>query len=58
LDAEGNKLATSNLPDSGSNVGFPSSAEGSEHFANILKGTCQRLSEAEIDELVAAFRSK
>ncbi|MEQ1829573.1 MAG: thioredoxin family protein [Pirellula sp.] len=54
LDASGKKLATSNLPDSGNNIGFPSEDYGREHFANMLKATRQRMTDQEIEELVAA----
>ncbi|RCS48247.1 hypothetical protein DTL42_13665 [Bremerella cremea] len=58
LDAEGNKLATSNLPDSGNNIGFPSEATGQEHFANMLKATRQRMTDQEIADLAAAAGEK
>ena len=54
LDADGEKLVTSNLPDSGRNIGFPSQASGQKHFANMLKSTSQRMSAQEIQDLVAA----
>lgn len=54
LDAQGNKLATSNLPKSGSNIGFPSEPEGQVHFANMLKDTRQRMTDQEIDDLISA----
>lgn len=58
LDAEGNKLATSNLPDSGDNIGFPSEATGQEHFANMLKATRQRMTDQEIADLAGAAGEK
>ena len=54
LDAQGNKLATSNIPKSGSNIGFPSEPEGQVHFANMLKETRQRMTDQEIDDLISA----
>jgi len=53
LDSDGNTLITSNLPESGENMGFPSTHEHRKHFANMLKATRQRMSDQEIDELVA-----
>lgn len=52
LDAEGNKLATSNEPDSGANVGFPEDEAGQRHFRRMLETTCQRMTPAEITELL------
>jgi hypothetical protein len=52
LDSSGKKLATSNLPDSGENIGFPSSKEGREHFANMLKSTRQHMTDQDLDDLV------
>lgn len=57
LDAQGNKLATSNLPESGRNIGFPSEAEGQEHFMNMLKSTRQRMTDQEIVDLASAAKS-
>ena len=54
LDSDGKKLATSNLPESGDNIGFPSSDQGREHFSSMLRSTRQRMSDKEIEELVAA----
>lgn len=58
LDAQGNKLATSNLPESGRNVGFPSDAQGQEHFMNMLKSTRQRMTNQEIVDLASAAKSE
>jgi thiol-disulfide isomerase/thioredoxin len=58
LDAQGNKLATSNLPESGRNVGFPSDAQGQEHFMNMLKSTRQRMTDQEIVDLASAAKSE
>jgi hypothetical protein len=54
LDSDGEKLATSNLPDSGQNIGFPSEVSGQKHFAEMLQSTCQRMSAQEIQDLAAA----
>lgn len=52
LDSSGNRLATSNLPDKrGTNIGFPSSEAGRSHFAEMLRSTSKRMTEAEILEL-------
>ncbi len=56
LDAQGEKLATSNEPESNSNIGYPSSAAGQEHFENMLKTTRQRLSDEEIGELIGKLK--
>jgi len=58
LDAQGNKLATSNLPKSGRNIGFPSEAEGQEHFMNMLKSTRQRMTDQEIVDLASSAKSE
>ncbi|PQO37372.1 hypothetical protein DTL21_05360 [Bremerella cremea] len=58
LDAEGNKLATSNMPESGDNIGFPSSDEGRQHFKNMLKATSTRMTDAEIDSLAGDVEAK
>ena len=58
LDAQGNKLATSNLPESGRNIGFPSEAEGQEHFVNMLKSTRQRMTDQEIVDLASAAKGE
>ncbi|XZE18297.1 M56 family metallopeptidase [Pirellulaceae bacterium SH449] len=54
LDSSGNVLSTSNEPESGDNIGFPREASGQKHFANMLKATRQRMTDAEIAQLVAA----
>jgi hypothetical protein len=54
LDSQGNKLATSNIPESGANIGFPSEPEAQVHFANMLKATRQRMTDKEIDDLITA----
>jgi hypothetical protein len=54
LDSQGNKLATSNIPESGANIGFPSEPEAQIHFANMLKTTRQRMTDQEIDDLITA----
>jgi len=52
LDADGKKLATSNEPDSGCNIGFPSGETEQQHFRRMLETTCQRMTPAEITELL------
>jgi len=52
LDANGQKLATSNEPQTKNNIGYPSSAAGQQHFENMLKTTRQRLSDEEIGALI------
>lgn len=54
LDSSGAILSTSNEPESGDNIGFPGEASGQKHFASMLKATRQRMTDAEIDQLVAA----
>ena len=43
LDADGKVLATSNKPDDGSNIGFPSQPDEIDHFLHILRTTAQRM---------------
>ncbi|QDV22564.1 thioredoxin family protein [Aureliella helgolandensis] len=57
LDAQGEKLATSNDPSTGKNIGFPSVQNGRKHFANILNATRQRMTEPEVQALVDAIES-
>ena len=52
LDDEGNTLATSNEPDEGRNIGYPSEDWGQKHFAEMLTSTRQRMTDEEITELV------
>lgn len=54
LDASGKKLVTSNLPDSGRNIGFPSEEEGQRHFASVLKSTRLRMTDQEVEDLAKA----
>jgi hypothetical protein len=58
LDADGTKLATSNEPDSGSNIGFPSGEVGQRHFRRMLETTCQRMTPDEISALVDSASEK
>ncbi len=53
LDADGTKLATSNEPESGDNIGYPSSESGQDHFAKMLNQTRQRLTEKQVNDLVS-----
>lgn len=52
LDAQGEKLATSNEPENKSNIGYPSSPAGQQHLENMLRTTRQRLSDEELSELI------
>ena len=54
LDSEGETLVTSNIPDSGDNIGFPSEPKAIEHFANMFKLTRQRMTDQEIADLILA----
>jgi hypothetical protein len=58
MDADGKKLATSNSPESGSNIGYPSEASGRVHFAHMLNATRQRMSEADVQSIIAAIDDK
>ncbi|WP_162006790.1 carboxypeptidase regulatory-like domain-containing protein [Roseimaritima sediminicola] len=55
LDAQGNKLVTSNHFKSGDNIGFPSSQQGREHFKHMLLETRQAMTDEQIDVLVAGL---
>lgn len=55
LDASGKKLATSNAPESGDNIGYPSEESGQVHFAHILNTTRQRMTEADVQSLIDAI---
>ncbi|MGB7326385.1 MAG: carboxypeptidase regulatory-like domain-containing protein [Rubripirellula sp.] len=52
LNADGEKLATSNHFESGDNIGFPSSEDGQAHFKKMLIETKITMTEEEISELV------
>jgi hypothetical protein len=52
LDAEGNKLITSNHYESKENIGFPSEATGKAHFKKMLELTRIRLTDAEIQDMI------
>ncbi|TWT83110.1 Nickel uptake substrate-specific transmembrane region [Planctomycetes bacterium CA13] len=52
LDASGEKLATSNTPDSGENIGYPSSETGQSHFANMLNQTRNRMTKEDVNALI------
>ncbi|MEZ6121607.1 MAG: M56 family metallopeptidase [Planctomycetaceae bacterium] len=54
LDDHGNRLATSNIPATGDNIGFPSEESGQQHFKNMLMQTRQRMTDQEIENLVKA----
>ncbi|HUG69165.1 MAG TPA: thioredoxin family protein [Pirellulaceae bacterium] len=56
LDADGEKLATSNDQVTKRNVGYPSETSGQKHFEHMLKLTRQRLTDEEIAELIAKLK--
>ena len=58
LDSDGQTLATSNDSKSGKNIGFPSEPESLNHLSEMLKSTRQRMTDQEIEDLVAAASSK
>ena len=53
LDAEGERLATSNHSESGDNMGYPSSDKGREHFKSMLLETRLSMTADDIDQFVA-----
>jgi hypothetical protein len=53
LDASGAILATSNDLHTTRNIGYPSETSGQAHFKSMLQGTRQRLTDEEIDQMVA-----
>ena len=55
LDADGKVLATSNKPDDGSNIGFPSEPDSIDHFMHMLKTTAQRMTADDFAQLKAAL---
>ena len=57
LNAQGEKLATSNDPETGDNIGFPAKAEGQTHFADMFNDTRKRMSESDVQSLVASIKS-
>ena len=57
LDAQGKKLATSNDPKTGDNIGFPSEASGKTYFAKTLNETRQRMSENDVESLIDSIGS-
>jgi len=57
LDNHEEKLATSNDPSTGKNIGFPSEPRGRQHFKNILNATRQRMSETDVQSLIDAIDS-
>ncbi|MEW4526947.1 thioredoxin family protein [Maioricimonas sp. JC845] len=57
LDAEGNRLVTSNNSD-GDNIGYPSSPSGRAHFRIMLTKTAIRMTPEEIDGLIEALASR
>ncbi len=58
LDADGARLATSNEPESGGNIGFPVTESELSHFEQVLKSTRQRLTDDEIAHLMAQLTDK
>jgi hypothetical protein len=55
LDADGKVLATSNKPDDGSNIGYPSDDDSVKHFMHMLKTTAQRLTDENLATLKSAL---
>jgi protocatechuate 3,4-dioxygenase beta subunit len=58
LDSDGKKLVTSNKPRDDQNIGFPSSPSGREHFGRMFKETSERITEADVDSLLAALEQQ
>jgi thiol-disulfide isomerase/thioredoxin len=63
LDAAGEPLITSNAKElaeesSSTNIGFPSSKEGIDHFLKMLKETAPRLSDEALDSLRKGLSTK
>lgn len=56
LDADGEKLATSNDQETKRNIGYPSDTSGQNHFEHMLKSTRQRLTDEEIAELMIKLK--
>jgi RNA polymerase sigma factor (sigma-70 family) len=56
LDSDGKVLTTSNDKE-GQNIGFPTDDPAVAHFAAMLRGTAQRLTEAEFTRLVDALQA-
>lgn len=56
LDADGEKLATSNDQETKRNIGYPSETSGQNHFEHMLKSTRQRLTDEEIAELIIKLK--
>ena len=57
LDADGKVLATSNKPDDGSNIGYPSEPDSIEHFLHMLKITAQRITADDLSGLKSALEA-
>jgi hypothetical protein len=57
LDAEGKLLATSNKPDDGANIGFPTDPDSIEHFLHMLKTTAQRMNANDLAGLKSALEA-
>ena len=55
LDADGELLISSNATESGENIGYPSSEEGQTHLRQMLMQTRVRLTDEQIDGLIAAL---
>lgn len=56
LDADGKKLADSNVMPGGQNIGFPSEPEEVMAFDKLLKQTAPRLSESDRGRLIATLQ--
>ena len=57
LDADGKVLATSNKPDDGSNIGFPSEPDAIDHFLHMLKTTAKRMTADDFAKLQNALEA-
>ena len=57
LDADGKVLVTSNKPDDGSNIGYPSDDDSVKHFTHMLKTTAQRMTANDLSGLKSALEA-
>ena len=57
LDADGKVLVTSNKPDDGSNIGYPSDDDSVKHFTHMLKTTAQRMTANDLSGLKSALET-
>ncbi len=57
VNADGKVLATSNKPDDGRNIGFPSEPDAIDHFLHMLKTTAQRMTADDFAKLKNALEA-